>query len=66
MPIVHAPTFTIDNKPALLVNAMQACGALYVKTKKAGAFIEQTLATARDSLVQAFVSYADCHFLTTD
>ncbi|KAK0195671.1 fungal-specific transcription factor domain-containing protein [Armillaria mellea] len=56
MPIVHAPTFTIDNKPALLVNAMQACGALYVKTKKAGAFIEQTLATARDSLVQAFAS----------
>lgn len=56
MPIVHAPTFTIDNKPALLVNAMQACGALYVKTKKAGAFIEQTLATARDSLVQAFAT----------
>ncbi|KAK0486063.1 fungal-specific transcription factor domain-containing protein [Armillaria novae-zelandiae] len=56
MPIVHAPTFTIDNKPALLVNAMQACGALYVKTKKAGAFIEQTLATARETLVQAFAS----------
>ncbi|KAK0212589.1 fungal-specific transcription factor domain-containing protein [Desarmillaria ectypa] len=56
MPIVHAPTFTIDNKPPLLVNAMQACGALYVKTKKAVAFIEQTLATARDSLVQAFAT----------
>ncbi|KAG7449593.1 uncharacterized protein BT62DRAFT_962970 [Guyanagaster necrorhizus] len=56
MPIVHAPTFTIDNKPALLVNAMQACGALYVKTRKAVTFIEQVLATARDSLVQAFAA----------
>lgn len=35
---------------------MQACGALYVKTRVANAFITSTLAQARDPLVAQFVS----------
>ncbi|KAG6861676.1 hypothetical protein C0995_013245 [Termitomyces sp. Mi166 len=34
--------------------AMQACGALFVKTRKASTFINKTLASAREALVQEF------------
>ncbi|KAF9020462.1 hypothetical protein BDZ89DRAFT_1072206 [Hymenopellis radicata] len=54
MPIVHAPTFNVEGKPPLLLSAMQACGALYVKTRKATLFIEQTLTNTRETLVQEF------------
>ncbi|PSR81854.1 hypothetical protein PHLCEN_2v6226 [Hermanssonia centrifuga] len=56
IPIMHVPTFTIDGKPQILISAMQACGALYVRTQAAAKFIEQTLASARDQLVGEFVS----------
>jgi len=51
MPIIHAPTFDIEGKSPLLVAAMQACGALYVKTRTAMDFIDSTLGRARDELV---------------
>ncbi|KAF9467338.1 fungal-specific transcription factor domain-containing protein [Collybia nuda] len=54
IPIVHPSTFSPDNKPPILLCAMYACGALYVKTRKAAVFISQTLASAREALVQEF------------
>ena len=55
MPIMHVATFTIEGKPPVLLSAMQACGALYVKTRGAMEFINETLASARDQLVSEFV-----------
>jgi hypothetical protein len=58
VPIVHAKTFTPENKPQILLSAMQACGALFVKTRKAAIFITKTMVSARETLVQEFVSLA--------
>lgn len=55
MPVVHPYAWTVNRAPPLLVGAMQACGALYVKTRVANAFIASTLAQARDPLVAQFV-----------
>jgi len=55
MPVVHLHTWTPSRIPPLLVGALQACGALYVKTRVANAFITSTLAQARDPLVAQFV-----------
>ncbi|KAL0072763.1 hypothetical protein AAF712_000526 [Marasmius tenuissimus] len=54
MPIVHPHTFSIEGRPPLLVSAMQACGALYVKTRPAATFILNTLTGARSILVEEF------------
>ncbi|KAG6897729.1 hypothetical protein C0992_011939 [Termitomyces sp. T32_za158] len=54
IPIVHVTTFGSDQKPPVLLGAMQACGALFVKTRKASAFINKTLASAREALAQEF------------
>ena len=56
MPVMHLGTFTVDGKPSILISAMQACGALYVRTHAAMKFIDDTLASARDQLVGEFVS----------
>ena len=56
MPMVHPHTWTLSRTPQLLVGAMQACGALYVKTRVANAFTASTLTQARDPLVAQFVS----------
>lgn len=55
MPMVHSHTWGLSQPPPLLVVAMQACGALYVKTRAANAFIASTLTQARDPLVAQFV-----------
>ena len=57
MPIVHIATFTIEGKPPVLLAAMQACGALYVKTAGAAQFINHTLKNAREQLLQEFVRH---------
>ncbi|KAG5646830.1 hypothetical protein DXG03_002207 [Asterophora parasitica] len=54
IPIVHGTTFSSDHKPPVLLGAMQACGALFVKTRKASSFITKTLQSAREALVQEF------------
>jgi hypothetical protein len=56
VPIVHAKTLIPEHEPQILISAMQACGALFVKTRKAALFITKTLASARDTLVHEFVS----------
>jgi hypothetical protein len=55
MPLVHPPTFEVVSKPRILINAMEACGALYVKTPTAAQFITTTLKNSREILVQEFV-----------
>lgn len=56
IPIIHPSTWKAEGKPPILIRAMQACGALFVKTKTATNFINNTLVATRDSLVMEFVS----------
>lgn len=57
LPIVHTPSLRVELKPPILLRAMQACGALFVKTKTAEAFVSKVLNNSRDTLVGEFVSY---------
>lgn len=54
-PLLHLPTLSLDDKPPILLRAMQACGALFVDTPEAGDFISETLNSARDQLLQMMV-----------
>ncbi|KAF5377902.1 hypothetical protein D9615_006798 [Tricholomella constricta] len=54
IPIVHPATWNMDDKPFILVRAMQACGALFVKTSTATTFIDDTLSSTRDTLIMEF------------
>ncbi|KZT24208.1 hypothetical protein NEOLEDRAFT_1242675 [Neolentinus lepideus HHB14362 ss-1] len=54
LPIIHGPTWRMDGKPAVLINAMHACGALYVKTRKAAYFVTKVLDESREVLLQEF------------
>ncbi|PBK65814.1 hypothetical protein ARMSODRAFT_1021852 [Armillaria solidipes] len=52
-PLVHPATWSADYKPSILIRAMQACGALFVKTKQAATFIKETL-SSRNLLIPEF------------
>ncbi|KXN83387.1 hypothetical protein AN958_01524 [Leucoagaricus sp. SymC.cos] len=54
IPIVHPSTWKSEGKPQILIRAMQACGALFVKTKTAMNFINNTLVATRDTLILEF------------
>ncbi|KAI9510083.1 fungal-specific transcription factor domain-containing protein [Russula earlei] len=54
IPVVHTPTLRFELKPPMLLRAMQACGALFVKTPVAQAFVEKMLCTSRDVLIREF------------
>ncbi|KDQ50554.1 hypothetical protein JAAARDRAFT_199949 [Jaapia argillacea MUCL 33604] len=54
MPIIHSATWASDGKPPVLIRAMQACGALFVKTRAALTFVSETLKFARESLIPEF------------
>ncbi|KAJ6497822.1 fungal-specific transcription factor domain-containing protein [Mycena sanguinolenta] len=56
MPIVHTPTFTMEDNPPYLLKAMKACGAVFVRTRKASTYITESLAAAREGLSQAFAN----------
>lgn len=56
VPLLHPSTWHIEGKPYFLTRAMQACGALFVKTRTASHFVSDTLASTRDVLVYEFVS----------
>ncbi|KAK0191728.1 fungal-specific transcription factor domain-containing protein [Armillaria mellea] len=55
LPLVHQATWSMEGKPPVLIRAMQACGALLVKTREAVEFIEETL-DSRNLLLQEFAS----------
>ncbi|KAG7444384.1 uncharacterized protein BT62DRAFT_1077724 [Guyanagaster necrorhizus] len=54
-PLVHPATWSTDRKPSVLIRAMQACGALFVKTRQATTFIEETL-SSRNLLMREFAA----------
>jgi hypothetical protein len=54
IPVIHTPTLRFEIKPLVFIRAMQACGAIFVKTPVAQAFVEKTLGTCRD-LIRDFV-----------
>jgi hypothetical protein len=56
MPLVHAPTWTLEGKPQILLTAMRAAGALYARTPRAASFIVQTLHGVRQTLLADLVS----------
>jgi hypothetical protein len=54
VPLIHAPTWTMADTPPVLARVFHACGALFVKTPAAAAFVFETLgsvtAEIRDEL----------------
>ncbi|KAK0202278.1 hypothetical protein DFS33DRAFT_1264057 [Desarmillaria ectypa] len=54
IPLVHQGSWTTENKPPVLIRAMQACGALFLKTRRAVNFIAETLSSTRDALIHEF------------
>ncbi|KAJ7072512.1 hypothetical protein C8F01DRAFT_1299413 [Mycena amicta] len=54
MPIVHSATFKLEDKPLFLVKCMKACGALFVRTRKASNYIKDALTIAREGLTRQF------------
>jgi hypothetical protein len=54
IPVVHIPTLRLELKPPMFLRAMQACGAIFVKTPVAQAFVEKTLSTCQE-LIRDFV-----------
>ncbi|KAJ7645623.1 fungal-specific transcription factor domain-containing protein [Mycena polygramma] len=56
IPVVHSATFNLADKPSYLLKAIEACGALFVRTHHASTHIRESLIVARDGLAQAFVS----------
>lgn len=53
LPLLHLPTWSLDGKPEILMNAMYACGAMFVKTPLAQQFVSSTLESARKELRKA-------------
>lgn len=52
IPVIHIPTLRFELKPPIMLRAMQACGALFVKTPVAQTFVEKTLDTSREFLIR--------------
>ncbi|KAJ6511938.1 fungal-specific transcription factor domain-containing protein [Mycena vitilis] len=55
IPVVHSATFNLADKPSYLLKAIEACGALFVRTHHASTHIRESLIAARDGLAQAFI-----------
>ncbi|TEB40271.1 hypothetical protein FA13DRAFT_1784850 [Coprinellus micaceus] len=54
IPLIHRPTWTMEDKHPMLVSAMQACGAIFLKTQVSLAFVQRTLDHLGDSLIAEF------------
>lgn len=54
LPIVHPHTFRYEGKSEVLLRVLQACGALYVRTKKASRFIANTLTAVKQIFLHEF------------
>ncbi|KAG7439636.1 uncharacterized protein BT62DRAFT_938786 [Guyanagaster necrorhizus] len=55
IPLVHLGSWTTEDKPLILIHAMQACGALFLKTRRAVSFITETLSSTRDAVIHDFI-----------
>ncbi|KII92001.1 hypothetical protein PLICRDRAFT_103263 [Plicaturopsis crispa FD-325 SS-3] len=54
MPIAHGPTLQVKDMSIVLICAMKACGALYLKTRAANNYIKVKLEDAREQLMTEF------------
>ncbi|KAH6888802.1 fungal-specific transcription factor domain-containing protein [Coprinopsis sp. MPI-PUGE-AT-0042] len=54
LPIVHRPTWKPAGTHPMLVNAMQVCGAVYLRSDEAVTFVRRTLVYLKDNLVSEF------------
>jgi hypothetical protein len=54
IPVTHTASLRFEIKPQVIIRAMQACGAIFVKTPVAQAFVEKTLGTCQD-LIRDYV-----------
>ncbi|KAJ7015778.1 hypothetical protein C8F04DRAFT_716528 [Mycena alexandri] len=54
MPLIHSATWNIGSTPPTLLRIFHACGALFVKTAEATAFVTSTLASATAEISQEF------------
>ncbi|KAJ7668458.1 fungal-specific transcription factor domain-containing protein [Mycena polygramma] len=61
IPIVHGPTFRLEDKPTYLLKSIKACGAIFVRTHHASTYINDSLAAARDGLAHAFTRTSTDH-----
>ncbi|KAJ6486523.1 fungal-specific transcription factor domain-containing protein [Mycena vitilis] len=59
VPLIHAPTWKMAETPTLLVRIFHACGALFVRTPSAAAFVEATLASATAEIDEEFSMISD-------
>ncbi|EIN12093.1 hypothetical protein PUNSTDRAFT_99509 [Punctularia strigosozonata HHB-11173 SS5] len=57
MPVFHATTLSSAEKPPILLDAIRACGALYVKTGRAFAFTKRVLESTREALAKEFATH---------
>ncbi|KAF7321496.1 Fungal-trans domain-containing protein [Mycena kentingensis (nom. inval.)] len=61
IPIVHGPTFNFNEQPVYLIKGMKACGALFVKTRKAANYIREALVAVQEGLEVAFAKASIDH-----
>ncbi|KAJ6570838.1 hypothetical protein DFH09DRAFT_1032814 [Mycena vulgaris] len=54
VPIIHAATWKLADTPPTLACIFDACGALFVKTPEAAAFVETTLVSATAEISEQF------------
>ncbi|KAF7364561.1 Zinc finger protein klf1 [Mycena venus] len=59
IPIIHAPTWKMADTLPLLTRIFHACGALFVKTAEAAAFVKTTLASVMAEIDALFSTVND-------
>ncbi|KAJ7615656.1 fungal-specific transcription factor domain-containing protein [Mycena polygramma] len=59
VPLIHAPTWKMAETPPTLVRIFHACGALFVKTPDAAAFVEATLTSVTAEISEEFSAVSD-------
>ncbi|KAJ6582376.1 hypothetical protein B0H19DRAFT_1252478 [Mycena capillaripes] len=59
VPLIHIATWKMANTPPFLVQTFHACGALFIKTPEAAAFLEATLISVEAETSKAFATIND-------
>ncbi|KAF8215368.1 hypothetical protein K438DRAFT_1801129 [Mycena galopus ATCC 62051] len=59
VPIIHAPTWKMADTLPVLTRIFHACGALFVKTAEAAAFVETTIASVTAEISEEFRTVND-------
>ncbi|KAJ8077190.1 hypothetical protein PM082_001618 [Marasmius tenuissimus] len=59
LPLIHTPTWTPTDKPETLIKAMQACGALYIRTPESEKFVSDVLKEGRENIMMDFARETD-------